>query len=46
LEYELRPRRREPFERGSETLRDLQDRQGELERELAELRERIREKTS
>jgi hypothetical protein len=42
--YELRPRRRESAEPESEALRDLRERQRELEAELAALRERIREK--
>jgi hypothetical protein len=46
VEYEFRPRRREPLEGGSDALRDLQEHQRELERELAELREQIRAKTS
>jgi len=42
FEYELRPRRRERPERGPDALRDLQERQRELENELAALREQIR----
>ena len=41
-EYELQRRRRERPDRGSDALRDLEERQRELEAELAELREKIR----
>jgi hypothetical protein len=44
FEYEFRPRRREPLERESDALRELQEHQRELERELAGLREQIQAK--
>jgi hypothetical protein len=46
FEYELRPRRRERPDREPDALADLQERQRDLERELVELRQQIREKTS
>ena len=46
FEYEYLPRRREPRDREPDTLRDLQERQRELQAELDEVGERIRAKTS